>query len=191
MVKFSICVRKIISKNEFAYAYIRMSHNSKTDYIKTPFQVNYSQVKNFEITHFPSISKISVIITEYIEKLNRIKSEYMTVQEVKKYLILDDEGISFTDFANSVIVNYSKKGKDSSANNYRFALNSLQRSMGKDNISCSDISTKSIAKWIKSLENTSNSKNKYPLLIKKIFNDGLIEFNDYDRNIFLIKHNPF
>ena len=99
MVKFSICVRKIISKNEFAYAYIRMSHNSKTDYIKTPFQVNYSQVKNFEITHFPSISKISVIITEYIEKLNRIKSEYMTVQEVKKYLILDDEGISFTTIA--------------------------------------------------------------------------------------------
>ena len=99
MVKFSICVRKIISKNEFAYAYIRMSHNSKTDYIKTPFQVNYSQVKNFEITHFPSISKISVIITEYIEKLNRIKSEYMTVQEVKKYLILDDEDISFTTIA--------------------------------------------------------------------------------------------
>ena len=99
MVKFSICVRKIISKNEFAYAYIRMSHNSKTDYIKTPFQVNYSQVKNFEITHFPSISKISVIITEYIEKLNRIKSEYMTVQEVKKYLILDDKGISFTTIA--------------------------------------------------------------------------------------------
>ena len=99
MVKFSICVRKIISKNEFAYAYIRMSHNSKTDYIKTPFQVNYSQVKNFEITHFPSISKISVIITEYIEKLNRIKSEYMTVQEVKKYLILDDEYISFTTIA--------------------------------------------------------------------------------------------
>ena len=99
MVKFSICVRKIISKNEFAYAYIRMSHNSKTDYIKTPFQVNYSQVKNFEITHFPTISKTSVIIREYIEKLNRIKSEYMTVQEVKKYLILDDEDISFTTIA--------------------------------------------------------------------------------------------
>lgn len=174
MATFSICVRKNISKNEFAYAYIRISHNSKTDYIKTPFQVNYSQVKNFEITHFPTISRMSVIITEYVEKLNRIKSEYMSVQEVKKYLLLDNEDISFTDFANSVIVSYSKKGKDSSANNYRFALYSLQRSIGKENLSFSDISTKSIAKWIKSLENTSHSKNKYPLLIKKIFNDGLI-----------------
>ena len=37
--------------------------------------------------------------TRFSELTHRIKSEYMTVQEVKKYLILDDEYISFTTIA--------------------------------------------------------------------------------------------
>ena len=183
--------QKKIVKNEFAFVYIRISHNSKTDYIKTNFQVSSAQVKNMDLIHYPIISKISVIITDYIEKLNRVRSEFMNVGEVKKYLLLEDDAISFSEFANSIIREYSKKGKDGSASNYRNALNSLQRCLGKDNLSFTDVSTKSIALWLKSLENTSNSKNKYPILIKKIFNDGLIEFNDYDNNIFRIKHNPF
>jgi len=41
---------------------------------------------------------------------------------------------------------------------------------------------------IKTLIGTARAKQLYPICIKKIFDEGCLEYNDYDRNIIRISN---
>jgi hypothetical protein len=45
--------------------------------------------------------------------------------------------------------------------------------------------------WIESLSGTARAKKLYPATVKKLFDDGCLEYNDYDRDIMKIKNQPF
>jgi integrase len=55
----------------------------------------------------------------------------------------------------------------------------------------SDITSKVIRNWIESISGLKRAKNMYPILIKKMFDDGCTEYNDYDNNFIRIKNQPF
>jgi integrase len=175
---------------EFNAIYIRISHNSKTDYIKTTMSLHKSGIKKGEIADHTILANCWIKIKQYMEKLNSFNIESWTVKEVKQFLTGDTSDISFSDFARKCIDKMHVEGRRKPANNYATALHSLEKHYGK-NISFSDITSKELKKWIDNLSGTKRAKNMYPAHIKKLFDDGCMEYNDYDRNIIKIPNQPF
>ena len=48
-----------------------------------------------------------------------------------------------------------------------------------------------IAKWIDSLSSTARAKEQYPVCIRQIFKQALLDYNDYDAGIIRITTNPW
>jgi integrase len=188
MATFNPAVRT--KDREFNAIYIRISHNSKTDYIKTTMSVHKSGIKKGEIADHTILANCWIKIKQYMEKLNSFNIENWTVKEVKQFLTSDTPDISFSDFARKYIDKMRIAGRRKPANNYTTALNSLEKHYGK-NISFSDITSKDLRIWIEGLSDTKRAKNMYPVHIKKLFDDGCLEYNDYDRNIIKIPNQPF
>ena len=191
MAKFSVCIRKKIQKLEYAHVYIRISHNSQTEYIKTSIQVRADQVKGMEVKDYHIISQLASTIAGYIDRLNKPGYSLLSVKEMKEILLRENEEVLFTSYFNEFIVQMSKDGRDNPADNYKTSFNSLKKFMGKEEILFSQITTKVIDGWIYSLRNTARAKQMYPSSIATIFRAGLKHYNDYDRGIIMIKNNPF
>ena len=191
MAKFSICIRKKIQKLEYATVYIRLSHKSQVDYIKTSVQVRGDKVKGTEIKDYHIVSQLASTIARYIDRLNKPGYELLSVQELKSILVRENEEVSFTSYVKEFLVQMSKDGRDNPADNYKTSFNSLKKFMGKEEIMFSQITTKIVEKWINSLQHTARAKQLYPTNMSAVFNSGLKHYNDYDRGIILIKNNPF
>jgi integrase len=188
MATFSPAVRT--KDREFNTVYIRISHNSKTDYIKTSMSVHKSGIKKGEVVDHTILANCYIKIKSYTKKLNDFNIESWTVREVKQFLTEDKTEISFTDFAQTYIDKMRVDGRRKPAGNYTCALHSLEKHYGK-NIFFSDITSKDLRDWIESLSGTKRAKSMYPALIKKLFDEGCLEYNDYDRNIIKIPGQPF
>jgi site-specific recombinase XerD len=152
--------------------------------------IHKSGIKKGEIADHTILANCWIKIKQYIEKLNSFNIESWTVKEVKHFLMNDTAEISFSDFARKYIDKMRVDGRRKPANNYTCALNSIENHYGK-NISFSDITSKELRKWIEGLSGTKRAKNMYPSCIKKLFDGGCLEYNDYDRNIIKIPGQPF
>ncbi|MDR2691492.1 MAG: transposase, partial [Dysgonamonadaceae bacterium] len=93
MATFIFAVRT--KEKEFNTVYIRISHKSKTDYIKTSMSVHKSHVRKGEITDRTVLANCYMKIKSYIQKLNDLNIDTWTVKEIKKYLTEDAVSISF------------------------------------------------------------------------------------------------
>jgi integrase len=153
--------------------------------------VHKSGIRKGEIAEHTILANCAIQIRRYVEKLNAVDIGGWTVGEVKKFLVSELEGISFTVFAEEYIKKMKMAGRKKPAANYSSAFNSLKKHMRKDDILFQDITTKTIMKWIESLSDTARAKNMYPIAIKKLFEDGCMEYNEYDRDIIRIKNQPF
>jgi integrase len=181
----------IRANKEYNAVYIRISHNSGTDYIKTDMILHKSGIKKGEIADYTILANCAIKIKSYVDKINQTNIGDWTVQELKKYLTDELKQISFTDFSMKYIDEMRVNGRKKPAANYNTALNSLKKYYKKENIFFSDITSREIRKWIESLSGTARAKQLYPAIIKKLFNEGCLEHNDYDRNIIKIPNQPF
>ncbi|MDR2040850.1 MAG: site-specific integrase [Tannerella sp.] len=188
MATFKAVVR---TKKEYNTVYIRISHKSCPDYIPTSMTVHKSGIRKGEIADHTILANCAIRIKQYVEKLNKIDIRKWEVGEIKKFLTSESEGLSFTGFAEEHIRKMKAAGRKKPAANYTSALNSLKRHMKKENIFFHEITAKTLGAWIESLSGTARAKNMYPVIIKKLFDDGCMEHNDYDRDIIRIKHQPF
>ena len=180
------------TNKEFNAVYIRISARSTTDYIRTSYLIHKSNInKRNEITDHIILANCYGQIKEYIAKLAEYNTETCSAKEIKELLLSDKRGISFSKFANKYIGKMYNEGRDKPAANYRTALRSLSLFLGKDDIAFSDITSSVIRKWIDMLSDTRRAKNMYPICIQKIFEEGCLEYNDYDKNIIKIPHQPF
>ena len=99
MATFSACVRNQ-RKDGYYPVYIRISHKSAPDYIKTDKLVNAKGLTKSKDIKDPFVVKYCADrIAEYIEKLNKVDIRNWTVKEVKAYLLSSDEDICFSDYA--------------------------------------------------------------------------------------------
>jgi len=188
MANFKAVVR---TKKEYNTVYIRITHKAgKVDYIRTNMSVHKSLIKKGEITDHVILANCAIKIKSYIDKINNENIENWTVTELKKFLTAESERISFSDFARKYIDKMIVAGRKKPAANYTTALNSLEAHYGKK-LYFSDITSKEIRKWIEYLSNTARAKQMYPNAIKTIFEEGCIEYNDYDKNIIKITNRPF
>jgi hypothetical protein len=111
-------------------------------------QIHKSGVKDGKIVDYGILSNCAIQIKRYIDRMNEINSENMSVQEIKKFLMSDGEQISFTKFANAWIGKMEVAGRKKPAANYQTALNSLMGFCGKKELLFSDITSMVIRKWI-------------------------------------------
>jgi integrase len=179
------------TKKEFNAVYVRISHRSHTDYIPTSMIVHRSGIRKGEIADHTVLANCAVQIKRYVEKLNRVDIRSWTVGEVKKFLVSESEGISYTGFAEKYIGRMRDAGRKKPAANYASALNSLKKFMGKEPIFFHEITTRVLREWIESLSDTARAKSMYPVIVKKLFDEGCMEYNEYDRDIMRIKNQPF
>lgn len=190
MANFKTCVRNK-STDGLYNVYIRVTHNRKLGYIRTTLRIPQKSLKGNEIKDNNTILQCAKLIEAFTIKLNTVSTSSWTVTEIIEYLKKTDESVSFTDFAKKYINRLINEDRLSTSSSYRNSVNNLSNYIGKSEFNFSDITKKEILGWIESLKDTNRAKNLYPTCIKAIFEQGIKEYNDYDRDSIKIKNQPF
>lgn len=177
----------------FYTVYIRLTHNRKVMFIKTDKMVNDKGIvrgtKDVRDTFV--LNELMPVINRWHDKLNKVDCSNLTVDEVHKYLMLDNEDICFSTFAREYIDSLHGRLQPNSIANYELSLKSLEGFACSDKLMFRQLTSAFIQGWIQSLSNSRSSKAFYPLFIKRLFNEGIKKYNDYDNDIVLIKSNPW
>lgn len=80
--------------------YIRVVHNRKPGYIKTPKIVDAHHISNDGEPTDPVVNEYcAMLIRKYSDRLNRTNTSLWSVKEVIDYLLETDEEICFSDYA--------------------------------------------------------------------------------------------
>lgn len=179
-------------KDGMYVVYIRFAHNRKVSYLRTSWMVNdkgLSRNKKDILDPFV-IQQTSKLIDQYYNTLNRIDTQDWTVKEIVDYIQKGKDGISFSMYARKHIEKMKARGQERTSRDYKWALYSLEKFAGGDEIMFSQLTYSFLSRWIDSLSQTARSKNKYPINIRQIHKAAMLEYNDEERGIQLIT-NPW
>lgn len=185
------CVQK--ARNDGFYpVYIRVTHNRTTQYIKTEKMVTKRELsKSRDITD-PVVQQFcSSLIIEYTARLNKIDTRDWSARMVVDYLQRGDEELCFSDYARKHIDRMVDNGQERNARNYKLALQHLERFFGTTKVKFSQLTSATVAQWIRTLEQTNRAKEMYPVCLRQVFRAATTEMNDYDTGIIRIKTNPW
>ena len=172
--------------------YIRFAHNRKVSYLRTSWMVNdkgLSRNKK-DILDPYVIQQTSKLIDQYYNTLNRIDTQDWTVKEIVDYIQKGKDGISFSMYARKHIEKMKARGQERTSRDYKWALYSLEKFAGGNEVMFSQLTYSFLSRWIYSLSQTARSKNKYPINIRQIHKAAMLEYNDEERGIQLIT-NPW
>ena len=179
-------------KDGMYVVYIRFAHNRKVSYLRTSWMVNdkgLSRNKK-DILDPIVIQQTSKLITKYYDQLNRIDTQDWTVKEIVDYIQKGEEGISFSLYARKHIDKMISRGQERTSRDYKWALYSLEKFAGGNEVMFSQLTYSFLSRWIESLSKTARSKNKYPINIRQIHKAAMLDYNDDERGIQLIT-NPW
>ncbi len=179
-------------KDGMYVVYIRVTQNRKSRYIRTSWIVDdmgLSKDKQDVIDPFVA-EQTSKVIARYYNILNRIDTQNWTVKEIVDYIQKGKDGISFSMYARKHIEKMKARGQERTSRDYKWALYSLEKFAGGDEIMFSQLTYSFLSRWIDSLSQTARSKNKYPINIRQIHKAAMLEYNDEERGIQLIT-NPW
>ncbi len=176
----------------YAVVYVRVTHNRKSSYIKTNKVVAQRDVsKSGEITDNHIVRYCSDLIYYYHSLLNEVDTDAMSVQEVVSYLCTANRDVCFSDFATLYIRKMFNEGHERNSRTYRLAVSSLEKFLGTTRIMCSQMTSAVLTLWIGSLEHTHRAKEQYPVCVRQIYKNAVLEYNDQERGVVRIKNNPW
>ena len=179
-------------KDGMYVVYIRVTQNRKSKYIRTTWVVSddgLSRDKHDIIDPFVA-EQTTKIISRYYNTLNRIDTQDWTVNEIVDYTQKGKGGISFSMYARKHIEKMIARGQERTSRDYKWALYSLERFAGGNEVMFSQLTYSFLSRWIDSLSQTARSKHKYPINIRQIHKAAMLEYNDEKRGIELIT-NPW
>ena len=179
-------------KDGMYVVYIRVTQNRKSKYIRTSWVVGddgLSRDKLDIITPFVA-EQTTKIISRYYNTLNRIDTQDWTIKDIVDYIQKGKDGISFSMYARKHIEKMKARGQERTSRDYKWALYSLEKFAGDNEIMFSQLTYSFLSRWIDSLSQTARSKNKYPINIRQIHKAAMLEYNDEERGIQLIT-NPW
>ena len=179
-------------KDGMYVVYIRFAHNRKVSYLRTSWMVNdkgLSRNKKDIIDPYV-IQQTSKLIDQYYNTMNRIDTQDWTVKEIVDYIQKGKDGISFSMYARKHIEKMKARGQERTSRDYKWALYSLEKFAGGNEVMFSQLTYSFLSRWIDSLSQTARSKNKYPINIRQIHKAAMLEYNDEERGIQLIT-NPW
>ena len=179
-------------KDGMYVVYIRFAHNRKVSYLRTSWLVNEKGIsRNKKDVIDPIvIQQTSKLIVQYYEQLNRIDTQNWTVKEIVDYIQKGKDGISFSKYARKHIDKMIARGQERTSRDYKWALYSLEKFAGGNEVMFSQLTFSFLSRWIDSLSLTARSKNKYPINIRQIHKAAIQDYNDDERGIQLIT-NPW
>lgn len=169
--------------------FIRFTHDAKVRFIPTTMYVDKKDINSsFKIKNANVIDRCNDIIKEYREKVISLNLEFndVDIDTIVSYIRQkrDKRGISFTDFAKKWISLSTIKG----VKNYKTALNALCAFVGRDDILCEEITTKTMKAFESALKDRTRAQSLYPNCIKTMFNAAREYYNAEDNGIVQIKH---
>ena len=179
-------------KDGMYVVYIRVTQNRKSKYIRTSWVVDDKGLSRDKLDIIePFVAEqTSRLITGYYNTLNRIDTQNWTVKEVVDYIQKGKNGVSFSLYARKHIEKMIARGQERTSRDYKWALYSLERFAGGNEVMFSQLTFSFLSRWIDSLSQTARSKNKYPINIRQIHKAAILEYNDEERGIQLIT-NPW
>lgn len=192
MATFKITIQKQRSDG-FWPVYIRVVHHSKPSYIKTDKIVDDKGInKKTKEVKDPFVRKdLDFIITDYINRLNKFNIDNWTVQDVVRFLKEGTSDVCFSDYAREYHTKMIQSGHARNARNYELAYQNLERYAGTTKVMFSHLTSGFISGWIKTLMTTARAKEQYPVCIRQIFKQALLDYNDYDTGLIRITTNPW
>lgn len=148
--------------------YIRVTHNRKVKYIRTSWMVDdkgLSKDKQDVIDPFVA-EQTSKVIAGYYNMLNRLDTQKWTVNEIVEFILFGKDCISFSKYARKHIDKMMARGQERTSRDYKWALYSLEKFAGENEVMFSQLTYSFLSRWIDSLTQTSRSKEKYPINIR-------------------------
>lgn len=190
MAYFKICVRAKRKDNTYPI-YVRVTHHGQVGYIKTDKVCKAKSVRKGEVIDNYIIKDVSILIDEYMCRLNREEIQGWDISKVLNFLRRDSNNLSFSKFCREFISKMDNDGRESTSINYKLALKRLEEYMGKDDILFSELTSVIFRSWIDSMKDSLYKKHGYPKRIKTMFMAGCEQYNNYDTGEMLIRNNPF
>lgn len=168
---------------------IRFTHDTKVRFIPTSMYVSKKDITaSYKIKNTNIIDRSNDLIKAYRERINELNLEFndIDIDTIVSFLRQkrDKRGVSFTDFAHQWIARSEIKG----IKNYKTAVNALCLFMGRDNILCEEITTKTMKAFESTLKDRPRAQSLYPNSIKTMFNAAREYYNDEDNDIIHIRH---
>ena len=172
--------------------YIRVTHNRKVAYMKTDKIVDSKGLGKHDVIKDPFVlQSCAVKIARYVEMLNKVETTSWSATDVVSYINSGTADVSFSDYARKFHANMYNMGQERNARNYELAYQHLERYAGTKQVMFSHLTSAFINGWIKELSSTARAKEMYPVCVRQIFKQALIEYNDYDAGIIRITTNPW
>lgn len=203
MLVFTTCLQKnmatfkVIARFQradgFWPVYIRVTHNRKSKYLKTDKVIETKSVdkKSHEVKDSFVLESCLVKITHFIEMLNKQSIRSWSVEDVVTYLESGTADVCFSEYARKYHDILYNNGQERNAKNYELAYKHLERYAGTTHIMFSQLTSKFINGWINSLASTARAKEMYPVCVRQIFKQALLDYNDYDNGAIRIATNPW
>ena len=113
--------------------------------------------------------------------LNRLDTQNWTAKEIVEFIQFGKDGISFSKYARKHIEKMIARGQEKTSRDYKWALYSLEKFAGENEVMFSQLNYSFLSRWIDSLAQTSRSKEKYPINLRQIHKAAMLEYNDEDR----------
>ena len=172
---------------------IRVTHNRRSKYMRTDKIVETKSVdkKNHEVKDPFVLEACSIRIAHFVDMLNKQPIRKWSVEDVLAYLESGTADVCFSEYARKYHDNLYNNGQERNARNYELAYQHLERYAGTNHIMFSQLTSKFINSWIKSLSKTARAKEMYPVCVRQIFKQAILDYNDYDNNIIRITTNPW
>ncbi len=172
--------------------YIRVTHHTKIAYMKTDKMVDKRGVTRDKGIKDPFVLQYCTNkIAQYTDMLNKKDIRSWTVKEVVTYLESGTADICFSDYARKYHDDLYNNGQQRNARNYELALQNLELYAGTNKVMFSHLTSGFINGWIKSLSSTARAKEMYPVCMRQVFKQALIDYNDYDAGNIRITTNPW
>lgn len=191
MATLKPCVQKQRSDGYYP-VYIRVIQNRQIGYIKTDKIVAPKSVsKSKDIRDNEVLKYCTVLISDYIARLNMQDTSAWTAKEVVNFLTTEQSDANFSQYAKLHISRMINTGHERTAKNYKLAVAHLERFIGSNQIMFSYLTSAVLKRWIKDLEQHRRAKEMYPVCVRQIFKAALVELNDEERGIIRIKFNPW
>ena len=141
-------------KDGMYVVYIRFAHNRKVSYLRTSWMVNdkgLSRNKKDIIDPYV-IQQTSKLIDQYYNTMNRIDTQDWTVKEIVDYIQKGKDGISFSMYARKHIEKMKARGQERTSRDYKWALYSLEKFAGDNEIMFSQLTYSFLSRWIDSTQ---------------------------------------
>ena len=192
MATFRITVQKQRTDGYWP-VYIRVIHHRNSVFMKTDKMVdNKGIVKSTKEVKDPFVRKsLDILIADYIDRLNKVDTSTWTAQDVVQFLKEGTSDVCFSDYALQYQAKMIQESHARNARTYELAYQNMERYAGTNKVMFSHITSGFINGWIKSLSSTARAKEQYPVCIRQIFKQALVDFNDYDTGLIRITTNPW